>query len=88
MAKTNAQRQAAYRANRSTAGENGERRLNTYISTAAALGLDRLANRYGVTKREMLERLITQEDAQIQGALEVDSQAWDSYFGVQITTPK
>lgn len=81
MTKTNAQRQAAYRATRPTAGENGERRLNTYITTAASLGLDRLANHYGVTKRQMLEQLILREDASVQASLEIDSKAWEQYFG-------
>ena len=50
MAKTVAERQAAYRKGRAEAGENGERRLNTWVSTGSSLALDRLAKRYGVTK--------------------------------------
>ena len=45
MAKTAAERQAAYRKNRATAGDNGERRINVWVSTATALALQRLARR-------------------------------------------
>ncbi len=63
MVKTAAERQKQYRASRQFAGEdgNGERRVTAYVSTRAALALDRLAKRYGVTKREMLERLLIAE---------------------------
>jgi hypothetical protein len=65
MAKTNAERQAEYRKNRSTAGENGERRLNTYLSTGSSMNLNRLAKHYGITQREMLEKLITAADKRV-----------------------
>jgi hypothetical protein len=38
MARTAAERQAAYRKNRVTAGDNGERRINVWVSTAGQLG--------------------------------------------------
>lgn len=62
MAKTAAERQKDYRAKRPFAGDNGERRLNTWISSSAHFALDRLANSYGVTKREMLEKLVIDAD--------------------------
>jgi hypothetical protein len=80
MAKTAAQRQQTYRKSRSMAGENGERRINTWVSTATALALTRLSRRYGVTNRQMLERLIDDADEQIQATLELDSAEWDEYF--------
>jgi hypothetical protein len=82
MAQTTAQRQAAYRARRATAGKdgNGERRLDIWISSEADLGLARLARRYAVTKREMLERLITRADEAIVRRLDPDSTHWDAYF--------
>jgi hypothetical protein len=83
MAQTAAQRQAAYRARRATAGAegNGERRLSMWVSTAADLALARLARRYSVTKREMLERLIVRPDAAIVRRLDPDSPEWEAYFG-------
>ena len=88
MAKTPAQRQADYRAKRAFAGGdgNGERRVNTWISTSAFCALDRLAYRYGVTKREILERLILSEDDKIVSSLDPDSPEWGVYFGNQDVT--
>ena len=82
MAKTVAERQAAYRSRRPVAGENGERRINAWVSTAAFLALGRLAQRYGVTQREMIERLVLNSDQEIVDALDPDSAAWDAYFEV------
>jgi len=81
-AKTSAERQADYRARRATAGEdgNGDRRLDVWVSTGANLALERLACRHKLTKREMLERLITQADDAITRKLEPDTPKWDSYF--------
>lgn len=79
--KTNRQRQAEYRARRAEAGENGERRLNTWLPTGAMLALNRLARRYGVTQRETLVQLITTADKSILDELEPDSTEWQEYFG-------
>lgn len=85
MVKTVAQRQADYRAKRAFAGEegNGERQLNMWISTGANRGLARLANRYGVTKRELVERLIKTEDERVISTLEMDTPEWDNYFSLR-----
>ena len=82
MTTTAAQRQAAYRSRRSSAGPNGngERRLNTWLSTGTSLALARLARRYGVTQREILERFITAEDDRILATLKLDTPEWDAYF--------
>jgi hypothetical protein len=84
MAKTAAERQAKYRAERPYAGSdsNGERRLNMWLSTAASLALVRLARRYCVTKREIIERLVIAEDARISASIDLDSPEWDKYFGI------
>jgi hypothetical protein len=84
MAQTTAERQAAYRARRATAGNdgNGERRLRMWVTTETDLALARLAFRYSVTKREMLERLIVRADAAVIRRLEPDSAEWDAYFNV------
>lgn len=55
MAKSVAERQREYRARRSKS--DGDRRLNTWISSKADSALENLADQFGVTKREMIERL-------------------------------
>ena len=84
MAKTNSQRQAQYRKARATAGAdgNGERRISSFVSTSAALALGRLAKRYGVTRREILEKLLTAADEEILKTLDPDAAEWTEYFGV------
>ena len=62
MAKSAAQRQREYRARRPEAGDNGERRVNTWISTRASLALKRLAARNGVTVRAVIEQLAIEAD--------------------------
>ncbi len=81
MAKTASERQKDYRNRRSMAGDNGERRINTWVTTAAALALKRLAARYGVTHREMLEKLILEADDKVCRAIDDDDTvAWNTYF--------
>ena len=85
MAKTAAERQAKYRATRCFAGKdgNGERRLNIWISTEASCALDRLARRYCVTKREMIEKLIIDLDTSVLKTFQnADSKEWDQYFNI------
>ncbi len=83
MAKTAAERQAVYRAKRPFAGadSNGERRLNLWVNTGTALALKRLAKRYGVTQREMLERLVTATNEEVLRTL-AEGKEWDDYFDV------
>ena len=69
--KTSAERQAAYRMKRSKAAESGESRINTWVTSDAALALGRLAKRYGVTRREMLERLILKADQEVSNTLDI-----------------
>jgi hypothetical protein len=82
MAKTLAQRQKAYRDKRQFAGKdgNGERRLNAWVSTRASLALERLAKRYGVTKRDMIERLVVTEEDRLLSGMNSDSPEWRQYF--------
>ena len=82
MAKTAAERQAQYRARRPHAGNdgNGERRLNLWLSTQADLALERLARRYCVTKREIIERLVIAEDDSVSSGIDFDSPEWSEYF--------
>jgi hypothetical protein len=83
MAKTAAQRQAEYRKNRPSAGDdrNGERRLNTWLSTRAFLALGRLARHQGMAQRAVLEQIIIAADDAILAGLELDSPEWEKYFG-------
>jgi hypothetical protein len=80
MAKTAAQRQAHYRARRDDG--DGERRINTWVTCATDLALDRLARHHGITRRTMLERLLVEADDAILGTLELDTPEWDAYFGI------
>jgi len=81
VAKTTAERQREYRANRQLAGENGERRVTAYVSTRAALALKRLSRSYGVTKRELLERLLVGEEEKVLEGLDLDSDEGRKYLG-------
>ncbi len=45
--------------------DNAERRINAFVSTGAKLALTRLAARYAVTEREMLQRLIMDTEAEL-----------------------
>ena len=82
MAKTAKERQAEYRRKRPTAGENGDRRINAWVTTGTALALGRLAQHYGATQREILEKLILDADQLIVNTLDLDSEDWSKYFGV------
>ena len=80
MARTTAERQAAYRKNRATAGDNGERRINVWVSTATALALQRLARRGEVTQRSVIEELVLAADEQAAAGL--SEEEWADYFSV------
>ena len=82
MAKTAAERRAAYRKKRPHAGDNGERRINAWVTTGTSLALARLARRYGVTNREILEKLVGEADQNLSSTLDIDSPEWSVYFGV------
>lgn len=70
MAKTNAQRQAEYRARRRHDGVST--RLNTEVSLIAHIALERLAYHHGLTQRQMLERLLIEPDEALCKHLEGD----------------
>ena len=46
----------------------------------AALAIERLARRYCVTKREIVERLVTAEEDRLLTTLDLDLPEWDQYF--------
>lgn len=82
MAKSTAERQAAYRARQDIEGAhgNGQRRVSMWLSTGAALALARLANRYGVTQRVFVENILVAEDERILATMTIDTPDWDGYF--------
>jgi len=80
MAKTAAQRQAHYRARRNDG--DGERGINTWVTSATDYALDRLARHHGITQRTMLERLIVEADDAVLHTLDLDTPEWDVYFAV------
>lgn len=82
MARSSAQRQAAYRQRRPAAGDNGDRRMDLWVTTGTALALARLARRQGVTQRDMLEQLVRAADAAVTATLAPDTPDWDTYFAV------
>ncbi|OIQ97815.1 hypothetical protein GALL_201400 [mine drainage metagenome] len=86
MGMSNAERQAKYRRSRARAGpdQQGERRLNTWLSTEAALALDHLARHYNVAKREMIERLALEAQRKVLATLPVNSPEWKRYFNVTV----
>lgn len=84
MTKTNAQRQAEYRARRPLAGE--QRRVNLWISTTASLALDRLSSHYAVTKQELLEKLLVEHEELVLNSITIDSPAWNTYLYVKAVT--
>ncbi|MBW2186130.1 MAG: hypothetical protein JRG71_06935 [Deltaproteobacteria bacterium] len=81
MAFTAAQRQAKYRENRPTAGDNGERRLSTWLSTAAFMALKRLAAHNDTTQRDMIERLILEADQDVIDSLRSNDEELNRYIG-------
>ncbi len=81
MAKTTAQRQSDYRAKRAMAGTSGERRLTAWVTTGTHLALGRIAQRYGITQREVLENLLRAEDDKILATIEYGTAEWNKYLG-------
>lgn len=82
MAKTSAERQAAYRARHLKDGE-GER-INMVVSLGAAMALRRLAAHRGNTQRQVLENLLAEAQAATTGDMTSEQQS--AYFdAVRVT---
>lgn len=75
MAKTNSERQKAYRENKQ-----GDKALNVWISHEASLALKRLSAHYDVPQKEIIQEMILLADRQISDSLEKDSYQWQDYF--------
>ena len=70
MALTNAERQANYKKQAAFKNDGqGERRLTSWITTAASCALDRLAVHHKTTRRDILERLLVAEQDRIKATL-------------------
>ena len=80
MPKTNAELQKAYRSRRDQG--DGDRRINMWVSSSSALALARLSRHSGITKRQMLERLVCAADDAILNVLEFDTPELDSYLNL------
>jgi len=79
MAKTNAERQAAFKAKR-IAGQVEERQLNTWISADAFFALRRMARHRGITRRAIIEELLRSADQEIADSM--NEQQHDKYVTV------
>lgn len=65
MAKTSAERQAAYRAKR-TGQDGSERRLNTWVNAETYTAIEKLAICYGVTRKSIIELLVANESSKLK----------------------
>ena len=82
MPLTNAEKQARYRANRPFASGNGERRITSWVTTSVSLSLDHLAKHWGISQREVLEKLIeSAAKAETEGMTE---QALDHFLRMPV----
>ena len=79
MPKTNAERQAAFKAKRST-GQVEERQLNTWISADAFFALRRMARHRGMTQKAIIEELLLAADQEIADSM--NEQQHDEYVTV------
>lgn len=55
-------------------------RVNTWVATKAYLAMERLANRYGVTKRKLLKRLVTAEEEKVLKDIKLGSPEGEQYL--------
>ena len=77
MAKTGAARQAAWRAKRK---DEYARRMNAWLGLQGQVALERVARHHGLTREQMLERLIFAEDERLLMTLTPGAPAWEAYF--------
>ena len=78
MVQTNAQRQAAYRARHLKDVEGTGERISVLVDAHTKRALERLATRYTVTQRAMLQNLIADAERALIASLSASEQA--SYF--------
>lgn len=78
----NAKRQAEYR--KRHIKEGSDQRLNVILDLQAKLALERMAKHYGVTNKNVLERLLL--EAQSQLIAQMDGQQQSNYYDGKIST--
>lgn len=84
MALTNAERQAAYR-QKHLLGEDGRcERLNVVLDLSAKRALERLASAYGLTQRQILERVLAEAEAAALLNAATFQRGQDLYYDQQI----
>lgn len=72
MVTKNAERQAKYREKHLKSEEGTLSRLNMMVDFKAKIRLERLANYYAVTKKEMLERILFQTETSLTDEMQGD----------------
>lgn len=79
-AKTGAERAAACRRRKQTAGALGIQNLNYWVDGATKYALLRLARHAGVSPSEILESLIKSADNALTAKMDIDSEEWSEYY--------
>ena len=88
MAKSTAERQAAYRERQDSGGidGNGQRRISMWLSSGAAFAMARLASRYGVTQRALFENMVPAQDERVLATIMIDTPESNTYFSRKRTS--
>ena len=85
MGKSNAERQADYRARHFKAGDSGLERLSVTLSAPSKAQLERLAVCYAVTKRQVIETLLIQAERRLLESL--PTAECDQYYDRKLSLP-
>ncbi len=80
--KDNAKRQAEYR--KRHIKEGSDKRLNVILGLDAKLALERMAKHYGVTNKNVLERLLLEAQSRLLEDMEDEQQT--RYYGAKAPT--
>jgi len=88
MSKSNAERQAEYRRRHLHDPEGTLERINALVSLQAKRQLERLAAYYGVTKREVLERVLAEAEHAALDALPAGDPGAYYYKRLTVTPPR
>jgi hypothetical protein len=75
MAKTNAERQAAYRQRHLKTLDGKKARINLIIDYSTKVAIERLARCYGITQAELLGKIVSEEQQRLADRLGIS--VWD-----------